>query len=154
MTNAAPGQKGLVSSPFTIDKNASGATWIAADLATTTTWTQVLAYAVPLGTAIEIQPVNYHFGDYNATDTTTQITAGQTRILKKNANNTETREVWRGANGIFKDIGDYYQRPRIMIPVVVNASQQVTVEVYSLATTLDSASSNYYIECVQYYEEI
>lgn len=149
-----PQGSGLVKSPFTIDKNSTGSTWLSADLATAAAWTEVLNYAVPLGMAIEITPVNYHFGDYNATDTTTAITAGQTRILKQNANGTESREIWSGANGIFKDIGDEFQRPKIRVPVVVNASQKIVVQVYSLGTTLDSASSNYYIECIQYYEEI
>ena len=144
----------MVKSPFTIDKNTSGSTWMTADLVTEAAWNQIIQYAVPLGTAIEITPVNYHFGDYNATDTTTQITAGTTRILKKNANNTESREIWSGSNGIFKDIGDEFQRPKIRVPVIVNASQIITVEVYSLGTTLDSVASNYYLECVQYYEEI
>ena len=149
-----PQGSGLVKSPFTIDKNSTGSTWLSADLATAAAWTEVLNYAVPLGMAIEITPVNYHFGDYNATDTTTAITAGQTRILKQNANGTESREIWSGANGIFKDIGDEFQRPKIRVPVVVNASQKIVVQVYSLGTTLDSASSNYYLECIQYYEEI
>ena len=147
-------QEGLVKSPFTIDKNTDGSTWLSADLVTSTDWKAVLTYAVPLGMAVEITPVNYHFGDYNATDTTTAITAGMTRILKQNANGTESREIWSGANGIFKDIGDEFQRPKIRVPVVVNASQKLVVQVYSLGTTLDSASSNYFIECVQYYEEI
>ena len=147
-------EKGLVKSPFTIDKNTDGSTWLSADLVTSTDWKAILTYAVPLGMAVEITPVNYHFGDYNATDTTTAITAGNTRILKTNANNTESREIWSGSNGIFKDIGDEFQRPKIRVPVVVNASQKIKVEVYNLATTLDSATSNYYIEAIQYYEEI
>jgi len=147
-------EQGLVKSPFTIDKNSSASTWLTADLVSSTDWKQVLVYDVPLGVAIEITPVNYHFGDYNATDTTTAITAGNTRILKKNANGTESREIWSGANGIFKDIGDEFQRPKIRVPVVINASQKLAVEVYSLGTTLDSVASNYYVECVQYYEEI
>lgn len=146
--------KGLVKSPFTIEKNADGATWLTADLVSAAAWTQILKYSVPLGMAIEITPVNYHFGDYNATDTTTAITGGMTRILKKNAALTESREIWKGANGIFKDIGDEFQRPKIRVPVVVNASQVIAVEVYSLGTTLDSVASNYYIECIQHYEEI
>ena len=145
---------GLVKSPFTIDKNSTGSTWLSADLATAALWTQVLEYAVPLGMAIEVTPVNYNFGDYNTTDTTTAITAGMTRILKQNANGSESREIWSGANGIFKDIGDEFQRPKLRTPVVVNASQKIVVQVYSLGTTLDSASSNYFIECIQYYEEI
>ena len=149
-----PEAKGLVKSPFTIDKNTDGSTWLSADLVTSTDWKTILTYAVPLGMAVEITPVNYHFGDYNATDTTTAITAGNTRILKTNANGTESREIWSGSNGIFKDIGDEFQRPKIRVPVVVNASQKIKVEVYSLGTTLDSATSNYYLEAVQYYEEI
>jgi hypothetical protein len=147
-------EAGLVKSPFTIDKNTSGSTWLTADLATVAVWTDALTYAVPLGTAIEITPVNYHFGTYKATDTTTTITAGSTRILKQNANATESREIWQGANGIFKDIGDEFQRPKLRVPVVVNASQKIVVQVYSLGTTLDSVASNYFIECVQYYEEV
>ena len=145
---------GLVKSPFTIDKNSTGSTWLSADLATANAWTEVLSYAVPLGMAVEITPINYLFGDFNATDTTTAITAGQTRILKQNANATESRELWSGSNGIFKDIGDEFQRPKLRVPVVVNASQKIVVQVYGLGTTLDSASSNFYLECIQYYEEI
>jgi len=145
---------GLVKSPFTIDKSSTGSTWLTADLATANAWTEVLSYAVPLGMAVEVTPVNYHFGSYKATDTTTTITAGQTRILKQNANATESRELWSGANGIFKDIGDEFQRPKLRVPVVVNASQKIVIQVYGLGTTLDSVASNFYLECIQYYEEI
>lgn len=154
MANEVTQAKGLVSAPFTISKNASGATWLSADLASSTEYVQILSYAVPLGTAIEVQPVNYHFGQYKATDTTTTITAGLTRILKTNATGGETREVWAGSNAIFKDIGDEFQRPKLRVPVVASASQKLVVEVYSLGTTLDSVASDYYIECLQYYEEI
>jgi hypothetical protein len=147
-------QAKLIRSPFTIDKNSTGSTWLSADLATATEWKTILTYAVPLGTAVELTPVNYHFGDYNATDTTTAITAGMTRIQKQNANGTESREIWSGANGIFKDIGDEFQRPKLRVPVMVNASEKVVVQVFNLGTTLDSASSNYYIEAIQYYNEI
>ena len=151
----AEGQgKGLVKSPFTIEKNATGSTWVTADFATSTDWKAILTYAVPLGMAIEITPVNYHFGSYLATDGSTQITAGLTRIKKQNANGTESREIWSGANKIFKDLGDEFQRPKIRVPVVVNASQKIVVEVYSLGTTFDTGTSNYFIECIQYYEEI
>lgn len=146
--------KGLVKSPFTINKNSDGSTWLTADLATAAAWTQILSYAVPLGTAVEVTPVNYHFGYYYATDTTTAITAGNSRILKKNAASTESRELWSGPNKIFKDIGDEFQRPKIRVPVVASASQKITVEVYSLGTTLDSVASDYFIEAMQYYEEI
>lgn len=147
-------QKGLVKSPFLIDKNTDGTTFLTADLATTTSFTTILSYAVPLGTAVEITPVNYHFGTYKATDTTTQITAGSTRILKQNANATESREIWQGENGIFKDIGDEFQRPKLRVPVVANASQKIVVQVVNLGVTLDSVASNYSIECMQFYEEI
>ena len=147
-------QKGLVKSPFTIDKNMDGATWMTADLTAIAEWKTILSYAVPLGMAVEVTPVNYHFGDYKATDLTTQITAGMTRILKQNSNGTESREIWSGANGIFKDIGDEFQRPKIRTPVVVNASQKLVVQVYNLGVTLDSVASNYYLEAIQYYEEI
>ena len=73
---------------------------------------------------------------------------------KKNAAATESRELWSGPNNIFKDIGDEFQRPKIRVPVVATASQKIVVEVYSLGNTLDSASSDYFIECMQYYEEI
>jgi len=146
--------KGLVKSPFTIDKTTDGSTFMSADLASEADWNTILSYAVPLGTAVEITPVNYHFGEYKATDTTTDITAGSTRILKQNANGTESREIWKGANGIYKDIGDEWQRPKIRVPVVVSASQKIVVQVYSLGTTLDSVASNYFLECIQYYEEI
>lgn len=147
-------QNGLVKSPFTISKNSTGATWLSADLASSALWNAVLTYAVQLGTAVEVTPVNYHFGYFYATDTTTQITAGNTRILKKNAAGTETRELWSGPNAIFKDIGDEFQRPKIRVPVVASASQQIVVEVLSMGTTLDSVASDYFVECMQYYEEI
>lgn len=151
------GQANLVSSPFTIDKTADGVTYVAADFATEADWNTILTYAVPLGVAIEITPVNYIFGQYYNTGGVTSgnlITAGMTRILKQNANGTESRELWKGANGIFKDIGDEWQRPKVRVPVVVNASQKVVVQVYSLGTTLDVSTSNFFIECTQYYEEI
>jgi len=147
-------QDGLVKSPFTINKTTDGATWLSADLATSTLWNTILSYAVPLGQAVEIMPINYHFGQYKATDTTTVITAGTTKILKQNSNGAESREIWLGANGIFKDIGDKFQRPNINVPVMINASQKLVVQVYNLGVTLDSVASNYFIEAVQYYEEI
>ena len=152
-----PGQNGLVKSPFTIDKTADGVTYLGTDLATESDWNALLTYAVPLGVAIEITPVNYIFGQFYGTGGVTSgdiITGGLTRILKQNANGTESRELWKGANGIFKDIGDEWQRPKVRVPVVVNASQKIVVEVYGLGTTLDVSTSNFFIECVQYYEEI
>ncbi len=147
-------QKGLVKSPFTINKVTDGVTFLAADLATANEWKTIFTYAVPLGVAVEVTPANYHFGQYYATDTTTVISAGMTRILKQNSNGTESREIWSGANGIFKDIGDIRQRPHINVPVVVNASQKLVVQVYGLGVSLDQGVSNYFIECMQYYEEI
>jgi len=147
-------QAGIVKSPFTIGKTSTGSTWLSADLASTSTWQTILSYAVPLGLAIEVLPTNYHFGTYKATDTTTTITAGYTKILKQNANASESREIWMGANGIFKDIGDAFQRPHINVPVTVNASQVIAIQVYSLGTTLDSIASDFVIEAMQYYEEI
>jgi hypothetical protein len=144
----------LVKSPFTIDKQTDNVTFLSADLDSETEWNDVLSYPVPLGTAIEITPVNYIFGQYFATDTTTQITAGSTRILKQNANGTESREIWKGSNGIFGDIGDIRQRPQLRVPVMINASQKLVVQVYSLGTTLDSVASDFQVECMQYYEEI
>ena len=150
-------EKGLVRSPFTISKVTDGVTYVSADFATANSWTAVLTYAVPLGVAIQIDPVNYHFGQYFGTggvSSADKITAGLTRILKQNANGTETRELWSGPNAIFDTIGDKLKRPSINVPVVVNASQQLVVQVYGLGTTLDVSTSNYFIECVQYYEEI
>jgi hypothetical protein len=144
---------GLVKSPFTIDKNTDGVTFLSADLVDVSVFTTIMSYDVPLGTAIEILPTNYHFGDLKTTGGTT-ISAGSSRILKQNANGTESRELWQGSNAIFKDIGDKLQRPSINIPVVVNSSQKIVVQVINLGTTLDSVSSNYYIECQQVYEEI
>jgi len=145
--------KKIVKSPFTINRATTGVTFTAADFATANEWKQIMVYAVPLGVCLEVTPINYHFGDLKET-TTTKITAGMTRILKKNANSTEAREIWSGSNGIFKDIGDELQRPKIRVPVVVNASEQLIVEVYGLGTTLDVSASNYFVEAVQYYEEI
>lgn len=147
-------QKGIVKSPFTITKDSDNSTWLSADLTTQTYYQDILTYSVPLGVAIEVTPVNYHFGTFKATDTTTQITAGTTIIVKQNANGTESRELWAGENGIFKDIGDEFQRPKLRVGVVINASQKIKVQVSSLGTTLDSVASNYSIECLQYYEEI
>ena len=79
---------GLVKSPFTISNSTTGVTFVAADFATSDSWTVILTYAVPLGVAVEVTPVNWHFGYYYATDTTTQITAGETKIEKQNANGT------------------------------------------------------------------
>lgn len=147
-------EKNLVKSPFTISKNSDGATWLSADLTAQAEWKAILTYAVPLGTAVEVTPVNYHYGQYYATDTTTKITAGNTKIEKKNAAGTESRELWSGPNSIFKDIGDEFQRPKIRVPVVASASQKIVVSVYNLGADLDSVVSDYFIECMQYYEEI
>jgi len=147
-------QTGLVKSPFTISSTTTGVTFLAADLVSSATYTAILTYAVPLGTAVEITPVNYHFGVYKATDTTTTITAGTTRIVKQNANGTESRELWLGPNSIFGDISDVRRRPNLRVPVVLNASQVLIVQVASLGTTLDSVASNYFVEASQYYEQI
>lgn len=151
-------QSNLVKSPFTISKSASGATYLTVDLATSgSLWYTLLSYQVPLGMAIEITPANYHFGSYYATTGVTagdKITSGGTRLIKSNANDTETRELWSGPNSIFLNIGDELQRPKFRIPVVANASQKVVVQVTGLSTTLDVSTSDYTIECMQYYEEI
>lgn len=141
-------------SPFTIGKTATGVTWLSADLATASSWQDVLTYAVPLGTAVEITPVNYIYGQFYATDTTTKITAGLTRVLKQNANGSQSKELWSGPNAIFKDVGDEFQRPKLRVPVLANASQVIKVQVYSLGVTLDSAVSDFLIECMQYYEAL
>jgi hypothetical protein len=147
----------IVKSPFTIEKNADGVTFIAADLATSTDYKTILTYAVPLGLAIEVTPANYIFGEYFGTGGVTAgdiISAGLSRILKQNANGTDSREMWSGSNKIFGDLGDSRKRPALKVPVVVNASQKIVVQVYSLGTTLDVSTSNFFIECTQYYEEI
>lgn len=145
---------GLVKSPFTITKNTDGSTFLSADLANVTTFTDILVYAVPLGQAVRIEPFNYFYGFYYATDTTTKITAGQTRILKANSNRTEQREIWHGVNSIFKDIGDKLQRPELRVPVTLNASQKLVVQVMNLGVTLDQGVSDFIIEATQFYEEI
>lgn len=147
-------QKGLTSSPFTIGKTATGVTYLTADLATSASWQDILSYAVPLGVAVEITPVNYIFGQYYATDTTTKITAGLTRLVKQNANGSESKELWSGPNAIFLAVGDEFQRPKVRVPVQVNASQVIKAQVYNLGTTLDSIASDFLIECMQYYEKI
>lgn len=150
-------QTGLVKSPFTINKTTDGVTWMSADLPTSTLWNTILSYSVPLGVAVEVTPLNYHFGFYYGTGGVTsgdKITAGLTRILKQNSNGTESREIWSGANSIFKDVGDEFQRPKLKVPVLVNASQKLVVQVYSMGTTLDKDNSDFHIEAVQYYEEI
>jgi len=146
-------QEKLVRSPFTINKNTDGASWISADLADVSVFTTILSYSVPLGVAIEITPKNYHFGQYKFTDGT-KIVDGDTRILKQNANATESREVWAGSNGIFKDIGDAFQRPNLTAGVMVSTSEKLVIQVKGLGATLDKDLSNYYIECVQIYQEI
>lgn len=148
---------GLVKSPFTITKTTDGVSWLSADLATSTDWKTILSYSVPLGMAVEISPVNYFFGFYYGTGGTTsgdKIIAGQTRILKSNANVTESREIWSGSNSIFKDVGDEFQRPKIRVPMMVNASQKILVQVYSMGTTLDKDNSDFNLEAIQYYEEV
>lgn len=144
---------GLVKAPFTISKITSGVTYLGTDLDTAARWEDLLTYDVPLGTAVEITPVNYLFATLKNTGGTA-ITAGNSRLVKTNAAGTEERELWQGSNGIFKDIGDEFQRPKIRVPVVVNSSQKVKFQVYSLGTTLDVSTSDVLIECVQYYEEI
>lgn len=150
-------KQGLVKSPFTIEKNADGVTYLGTDLVTADEWKQILVYSVPLGMAIEITPANYIFGEYYGTGGVTAsdiIAAGLSRVLKKNANGTESREIWSGSNKIFGDLGDELKRPKLKVPVVVNASQKIAVEVYGLGTTLDVSTSNFFIEATQYYEEI
>lgn len=147
----------IVKSPFTIEKNADGVTYLSSDLATASEWKQILSYSVPLGMAVEVTPANYIFGQYYGTGGVTAgdiIYGGLTRVLKKNANGTEAREIWLGSNQIFGDLGDELKRPKIKTPVMVNASQKITVEVYGLGTTLDVSTSNFFIEATQYYEEI
>lgn len=156
--NTVDKDTGLVKSPFTISSSSTGVDWMkssgsTADLVSSALWTEIMKYSVPLGMAVEITPVNFFFGYYLATDASTAITAGETRILKQNANGTESREIWSGTNKLFKDIGDEFQRPKLRVPALLNASQVLKVEVRSLGTTLDT-TSNFYVECMQYYEEV
>jgi hypothetical protein len=147
----------LVKSPFTISKLAEGVTYLTSDLATADEFKNLLSYSVPLGTAVEITPINYIFGEFYTTAGSTSgnlITAGMTRILKQNSASTESREIWSGSNKIFGDLGDELKRPKLRVPVVMNASQKVVVQVYGLGTTLDVSTSNFFIEATQYYEEI
>ena len=150
-------QAGLTKSPFTITKATTGVTWLTANPATATTYQTILTYAVPLGMAVEITPVKYFFGFLYGTGGVTagdKITAGTSKIIKQNANGTQSREIWSGSNSIFLQVGDAFQRPQIRVPVVVNASQQIVVQVASLGTTLSSTNSDFHIESMQYYEEI
>lgn len=150
-------EDGLVRSPFTINKTTTGVTYVAADFADASSWTTILTYAVPLGTAVEITPANYVFGLFYNTGGVTSgnvITGGLTRILKANATTNETREIWSGSNAIFGSLGDELQRPRLKTGVTVSASQQILVQVYNLGTTLDVSTSNFFIEAVQVYEQI
>jgi len=63
----ADAKQGLVKSPFTIEKNTDGVTYLTSDLDTADEWKTILTYAVPLGMAIEVTPVNYIFGEYYGT---------------------------------------------------------------------------------------
>ena len=153
MENNTDKNTGLVKSPFTITKISSGVTYTGTDIDTSSRWEDLLSYDVPLGTAVEVTPVNYIFASL-LTTAAAAITAGYSRVIKTNAADTETRELWSGSNGIFKDIGDEFQRPKIRVPVVANSSQKLKFQVYALGTTLDVSASDVFIECVQYYEEI
>ncbi|AKB79018.1 hypothetical protein MSHOH_2535 [Methanosarcina horonobensis HB-1 = JCM 15518] len=150
-------QNKLKTSPFTISKLAEGATYLTSDLASADEWKDLLKYSVPLGMAVEITPINYVFGEFYTTAGTTSgniITGGMSRILKQNANGTESREIWSGSNKIFGELGDELKRPKLRVPVVVNASQKIVVQIYGLGATLDVSTSNFYIEATQYYEDI
>lgn len=145
--------KGLMQSPFTISKITTGSTWLTANLATSSLWTTINTYAVPLGTAIQVTPQNYLF--FTLKDTgASAITAGNSRVVKANANATNTVELWSGPNTIFKDIGDALQRPYIRVPVTANASEQLLFQVYSLGTTLASTNSDVFLECMQFYAPV
>ena len=144
---------GLVQSPFTITKDSDGSTYLTADLATSSTFTDLLIYAVPLGQAVKIETFNYFFGEYKDTGGSA-ITDGQTRLLKANSTRDESRTIWQGSNGIFKDIGDVRQRPTLRVPVIASASQKLVVQVKDLGTTLDISESNFFIESFQIYEQI
>lgn len=149
--NADP--KGLMKSPATITKISTGSTWLTADLSTASRWETILTFAVPLGLAYEVNPSNYFFA--NLDDTAgTAVTGGYVRLVKANANQSNTIELWAGPSLIFKDIGDALQRPNIKVPVTVNASEVLLVQVYSLGTTLDSVTSDVYIEAMQYYAPV
>ncbi len=145
---------GLVQAPFTITKNSSGSTFLSGDLGNSATYQDVLVYAVPLGQAIKIEPFHYFFGFYYATDTTTKITAGTTRMQKCNSTRDENRTLWEGSNAIFKDVGDERQRPKLTIQVVLSASEKLAIQVANLATTLDQGVSDFHIQCWQVYQQI
>ena len=147
----------LVRAPFTIDKNTSGVTYIASDLATSTEYVDVLSYSVPLGMAVEVTPANYLFGQYFNTAGATSgniISAGTTIVVKKNASNAESRELWKGSNAIFGALGNELERPRFKTGVTVSASEKLVVQVANLGVTLDVSTSNVFIEAVQVYEAI
>ena len=145
---------GLVKAPFTITKSSDASTFLSADLASSATFQDILVYAVPLGQALKIEPFHYFFGFYYATDTTTKITAGETKLVKANSTRDENRTIWQGANSIFKDVGDEQQRPKLRVPVTLSSSEKLVVQVKSLGTTLDQGVSDFNMECFQIYEQI
>lgn len=144
-------------SPITIDKNTDGVTYASADITDASTYSTLLTYKVPLGVAIEITPSNYIFGQYYGTGGTTSgdiISAGSTKIEKKNATGASSIEIFKGSNGIFGDIGDELKRPRLKTKVLVNSSEQIIVSVVNTGTTLDVSSSNFSLEGVQIYNRV
>jgi len=150
-------QNNLVRTPFTVDKNTEGVTYASTDLAGTATQQQLLKYSIPLGLVVEITPANYLFGEFYGTGGVTAadiIASGQTIIEKRNATGAASREIWKGSNGIFGDIGDELKRPRFKTTVQVNASQQIVVNVINMATTLDVSTSNFYLEANQIFEDL
>jgi hypothetical protein len=151
-------QEGLVSAPFTLSKSTDDVAWMVnGDIDPSSNYETIFSYSVPLGTAIQILPRNYIFGFYYDTVASTEgnlIKTGETRLTKSNANGSDTRQFWAGQNNIFKDVGDVRQRPSITIPLLANASQKINVQIKGMGTTLDKDYSDFFIECIQFYEKI
>jgi len=138
----------LIQSPATISKLTTGSTFVSADFATASSWTTILTFAVPLGVGYEITTQNYIFAVLKNTGGTA-ITAGDSRLIKANATQGQTIELWAGPNSIFKDIGDALQRPYVRVNITLNSSEVLLFQVYALGTTLDVSESNVYIEAKQ-----
>lgn len=144
----------LVRTPFTISKSTDGVVYASTDIEDSTVASTLLTYSVPLGMAVQIAPENYVFGQYLNTSAAV-IAFGETIISKSNATGAESREIFRGSNGIFGNIGDEFKRPRLGVGVLVNASEKLIVQVVSVgAVDLDVSASNFFIQATQVYEQI
>lgn len=153
MAEISPSRTGLVKSPRSITNQDSNIT--KAD-STASTWSSVFKYSVPLGTAFEMTPANYfHTTIKDTADNSITATAADLmRIMKANANETEKREIWRGPLTLFTgNVYDEFQRPKLRVPVLWNASQVILLDFYC-ATAIDGTNASFVLEGMEYYEEI